>query len=149
MNTYITHAELYHYGVKGMKWGVRRAQDRLAKARVSSVENYVNASEIAKSGSKRAAGSKGAAFYTKARREHQVAEKMVEKLCRIGVPVESLTDVNTASMTAGKYYAEKSFNERLLDVATIYGAGLIGGATSYAAGRNVYTKYKYKGSNSR
>ena len=32
--------ELYHYGVKGMKWGVRRAQKRAQKYLVKSVKSY-------------------------------------------------------------------------------------------------------------
>lgn len=149
MDAYLTQSELYHHGVKGMKWGVRKAQNRLSKARKASARYFKEATDIAKSGNKRVAGSKGVSRYAAARRNQQRAVKLVNKLQKKGVDVKSLNDINKASVDAGKYYGEKVFNERLLDVATLYAAGLVGGTVSYAAGRNVYTKYKYKSPSNR
>lgn len=42
MNEAIMNSELWHYGVKGMKWGVRRSKEELAKARGDTLENKQN-----------------------------------------------------------------------------------------------------------
>ena len=39
---FIPKDELRHYGVKGMKWGVRRTKEELAKARAKSAEKTLS-----------------------------------------------------------------------------------------------------------
>lgn len=51
--------ELMHYGVKGMKWGVRRAQKRVTKYRKKAAQYDRYSKEYAKEGSRRY-GSDGA-----------------------------------------------------------------------------------------
>lgn len=40
MNDFLKHKELYHYGVKGQKWGVRRYQDRDGTRLKTSGQQY-------------------------------------------------------------------------------------------------------------
>ena len=45
MSNYIIHnGELYHYGVKGMKWGVRR--ERAKRARVAASTRIINSKQL-------------------------------------------------------------------------------------------------------
>ena len=55
----MTELELYHYGVKGMKWGVRRQQKKIDKYRKKAREYNKYSKEYAKEASRRY-GSDGA-----------------------------------------------------------------------------------------
>ena len=45
-NYIVCNNELYHYGVKGMKWGVRR--DRARRARVVAYTRNLNSDQLKK-----------------------------------------------------------------------------------------------------
>jgi hypothetical protein len=69
---------LAHYGVKGMKWGVRRSESQLARSRGSS-EDFINSRSIKKNPTRTLSNREIQAVNTRLQLERQYAQLTKEQ----------------------------------------------------------------------
>ena len=109
--------ELYHYGIKGMKWGVRRYQNKdgsltpAGKARERNVNKRQARKDIAKS---RKAASKNRSLMSDAELDKRI--KRLEKEKR-------LRELTESEVSSGKSYAKKAMDRYGNQVAAAVVAG--------------------------
>ena len=125
--------ELYHYGVKGQKWGVRRYQNSdgsltdAGKKRVAKLNAKINkADKKAIEGfdsskkhfqdKKIFSKEKGLDEYQKATISKQSSDYYRKKLRSMGVNRNESLKVRAAEYEAGKAFAEKYGNKKIKDV---------------------------------
>lgn len=112
--------ELYHYGIKGMKWGVRRYQNKdgsltpAGKAQERNANKRQARKDIAKS---RKAASKNRSLMSDAELDKRI--KRLEKEKR-------LRELTESEVSPGKSYAKKAMDRYGNQVA----AAVVGGATA-------------------
>ena len=117
MSIQASNDDLMHYGVLGMKWGVRRdnmIRDKVDKYSTISRENAYRAEEEAE---KRANGSK---YLERSNRYMKKATKAANKMSDGGKSFRETDDYKLMAQTnkaAAKNYVERSFGERAASVA--------------------------------
>lgn len=117
MSVQASNDDLMHYGVLGMKWGVRRdnmIRDKVDKYSTISRENAYRAEEES---AKRANGSK---YLERSNRYMKKATRAANKMSDGGKSFRETDDyklmLNT-NKAAAKNYVERSFGERAASVA--------------------------------
>ena len=125
--------ELYHYGVKGQKWGVRRYQNsdgsltdngkkrvaklnaKINKANKKAIESF-NSSKQHFQDKKFFSKEKGLDEYQKATLSKKSSDYYRKKLRSMGVNRNESLKVRAAEYEAGKAFAEKYGNKKIKDV---------------------------------
>lgn len=116
--------ELMHYGVKGMKWGVRRAQKRVEKAYRNAGDAQGRADYVLSKGRKRANESyKSARTLEKSAKEHeQKGHRVRAKIHKYFADAErsNAREVMRSSRADAKEYLEASdyYKERASKIAS-------------------------------
>lgn len=117
MSIHEPNSDLMHYGVIGMKWGVRRDKMLRYKADKYSTISRENAYRSEEEAAKRANGSK---YLERSNRYMKKATKAANKMSDSGKSFRETNDyklmVNT-NKAAAKNYVERSFGERAASVA--------------------------------
>ena len=138
--------ELYHYGVKGMKWGVRRAIKKRVKGEIESATNAALTEH------------KNNKYYRKIRnisskkptdkrneRIKNLTNKILENKKFISKTVSTLSK---DTVTVGKYKAEQIINNRAFRISLIPFAGRAIASDVYRYNSNV-VKGEYKNAKTR
>lgn len=109
--------ELYHWGIKGMKWGVRRYQNKdgsltAAGKKHRSLGQYIHDKKVAKKRKEAAAKARE----TKAKNAAEKA-KREKKLARNAIPVKKMTDEELAA-SMKRLQNEQKYLEQVRETST-------------------------------
>lgn len=102
------HNELAHYGILGMKWGVRRTEAQLARDRKSSKKNSVDDSH---DDYKKAHGAKSA--------KSMSTQELRERINRLQLE-KQYADLNKKKVNAGKKFVTDVLMNSAKQIATNY-----------------------------
>lgn len=112
--------ELYHHGVKGMRWGVRKKIDQ---SRIDRARRYTNLSVSNAVAANRSArvGNNGSKYLEKSEKYSKKANKITSKI-QDGKTKKSLQKdlklTNELQQTVAKDYVQRSKKERVTTFAT-------------------------------
>ena len=106
------HNELRHYGIKGMKWGVRRTEAQLARARGSSTKSNsseTKANTARKKTSAKETSSKSAKSMTDEELNRAVRRLQLEK---------QYSDLSPKQVSAGEKFVNTTLNKVVVPAVT-------------------------------
>ena len=107
--------ELLHYGILGMKWGVRRTPEQLRRARG---ELKSESSSSSKSSSKQTSSKKSRSL------SDLSDDELKKKVQRLQLE-EQYKRLNPESVSAGKKFAKKILNDVVVPAATEVGKNMV------------------------
>ena len=147
--------ELYHYGVKGMKWGVRRAQKRTQRAnnnirRIENAKNYnKNWLKTADQDAKEKYANKNYKKYTKAKARNKAIYDRSEVSNNYGIAVNKAKKDKAYKKSSEYKKAKTAYNKQVTQelIYGTYGSQRInelqnqGYSKKKAAGRAIAEQY--------
>lgn len=99
--------ELVHHGIKGMKWGVRRTEAQLARARGNT-----------KSDEKTSSTSTKKAEPTKRKKMSEMSDEELRRVVNRLQLEQQYRNLNPEKVSAGKKFANKVVKDIVIPVAT-------------------------------
>lgn len=99
--------ELVHHGIKGMKWGVRRTEAQLARARGNTKSDEKTSSTSAKK-----------AEPTKRKKMSEMSDEELRRVVNRLQLEQQYRNLNPEKVSAGKKFANKVVKDIVIPVAT-------------------------------